>query len=447
MLSVTDRNCETPPTAGFSAEVRGPLLWNPNGNSIIAVSEPAIAHRHTSLVQLHLNTADPDAVLTERLDRNVLLPAPGYPGTVPVLTHDGQHVLFSIRESGWTEIHALSLADGNIKPQLKEANRVYSGLAVAAEAPSLAVIVATGTTFPEIAVMDQTQGTLHNVTTLTDSVLGDRCLTKPIERRFRTGDGTEIHGWLLRREGNSGPGPLLLDIHGGPHNAWTGAAGPAWIYHHELLSRGWSVLTINSRGSDGYGEKFYTALQGKWGFADEPDFLEAIDALVEEGIADPTKLAVAGYSYGGFMTCHLTSRTKRFFAAVAGGSLCDLPALVGAADEGWNVLRYELQADPYNDRKELSAMSPAARAKDVVTPTLLLHGASDSRTPLSQAEEWAALLLGNGTKCELVAYPGEFHALPTKGRPSFRYDYQLRLVTWLEQHLDASERGTRPDAS
>ena len=125
-----------------------------------------------------------------------------------------------------------------------------------------------------------------------------------------------------------------VDIHGGPHNAWNAAADEIHLYHQELAARGWAVLLVNPRGSDGYGEAFYDAVHGAWGVADANDFLEPIDQLVAEGLADPERLAVAGYSYGGFMTCYLTGHDDRFAAAVAGGVVSDLVSMGGTCDDG-----------------------------------------------------------------------------------------------------------------
>ena len=133
-----------------------------------------------------------------------------------------------------------------------------------------------------------------------------------------------MQAWLVRDPEREGPRPLLLDVHGGPHNAWNAAADEMHLYHQELAARGWAVLLVNPRGSDGYGEAFYDGVNGAWGVADANDFLEPIDALVAEGLADPERLAVTGYSYGGFMTCWLTAHDDRFKAAVAGGVVSDL---------------------------------------------------------------------------------------------------------------------------
>src|SRR6185503_7337002 len=133
----------------------------------------------------------------------------------------------------------------------------------------------------------------------------------------------------------------LLDVHGGPHNAWNGAADDWHLYHQELAARGWTVLLLNPRGSDGYGANFFDGAIGAWGEADANDFLEPIDQLVAEGVVDPKRLAVTGYSYGGYMTCYLTSRDKRFAAAVAGGVVTDTVSMAGTSDAGHHLAEYE----------------------------------------------------------------------------------------------------------
>ncbi|MGH2792532.1 MAG: alpha/beta hydrolase family protein, partial [Actinomycetota bacterium] len=159
--------------------------------------------------------------------------------------------------------------------------------------------------------------------------LGSVELRSPEERTFTASDGTEIHGWLLasdRSEADStgpqaqrGPAPLLLDVHGGPHNAWSPVFDGVHLYHQLLAARGWSILLVNPRGSDGYGEKFFAGVTGAWGVADMEDFTCALDALIDEEVADRGRIAVTGYSYGGYITNWLTAHTDYFAAAVSGG--------------------------------------------------------------------------------------------------------------------------------
>ena len=155
------------------------------------------------------------------------------------------------------------------------------------------------------------------------------------EREFTITDGTEVQGWLVRDPDATGPQPLLLDIHGGPHNAWNAAADEMHLYHQELAARGWAVLLVNPRGSDGYGEAFYDGVLGAWGVGGRATTSSSRSTqLVAEGLADPERLAVTGYSYGGFMTCYLTGHDDRFAAAVAGGVVSDLVSMGGTCDDG-----------------------------------------------------------------------------------------------------------------
>ena len=199
------------------------------------------------------------------------------------------------------------------------------------------------------------------------------------------------------------------------------------------------MLLLNPRASDGYGEAFYTAAVGAWGVADAKDFLEPLEELVAEGIADPARLAVTGYSYGGYMTCYLTSRDSRFAAAVAGGAVSDLTSMAGTSDAARELSDWEWGADSPRGR-DFSASDPMTRVTDVTTPTLLLHGDADIRCPVGQAEEWHVALRELGVDTQLVRYPGASHLFILDGTPSHRIDYNQRVVDWVEQYASTSSR-------
>ncbi|OMQ14230.1 hypothetical protein A7K94_0218080 [Modestobacter sp. VKM Ac-2676] len=204
-------------------------------------------------------------------------------------------------------------------------------------------------------------------------------------------------------------------MHGGPHNAWSPAADPAHAYHQALVAAGWTVLLVNPRGSDGYGRHLFTAAVGAWGVADERDFLDPVDQLVAEGVADPARLALTGYSYGGYMTCWLTGRTDRFAAAIAGGVVADLTSMTGTSDAG-EALALEF-GDPVRDPEAVRAHSPITNVHRVRTPTLVLHGAADERCPVGQAEQWFTALRTQRVPTELVLFPGGSHLFILDGRP------------------------------
>jgi dienelactone hydrolase len=302
------------------------------------------------------------------------------------------------------------------------------------------VALATPTSYGEIVALDLASGT---ETVLTDhgANLAEVDVFVREERTFTISDGTEVQAWLVLRPRARGAAAAAADVHGGPHNAWNAAADEMHCYHQTLAARGWAILLVNPRGSDGYGAEFYDGVQGAWGVADANDFLEPIDELVAEGLADPDRLAVTGYSYGGFMSAWLTGHDDRFKAAVAGGVVSDLVSMYGASDDGALMGRYELGGTPWDEPERYAAMSPITKVDQVTTPTLILHGRDDLTCPVGQAQQWHTSLRDRGVPTELVLYPEASHVFILLGPPSQRIDYNSRVVEWVEQY---AVRGGRP---
>ena len=217
------------------------------------------------------------------------------------------------------------------------------------------------------------------------------------------------------------------------------------LYHQELAARGWAVLLVNPRGSDGYGEAFYDAVHGAWGVADANDFLEPIDALVAEGLADPERLAVTGYSYGGFMTCYLTGHDDRFAAAVAGGVVSDLVSMGGTCDDGHflsalRARRHAVAASPSGtprcrrSRRSTRSRTPTLVAARRGRPALpgrpgpaVAHRAARARRP---DPSWCSTRTRRtSSSCSAP--------------PSQRLDYNRRVVDWVEQYAVRGGRAAR----
>lgn len=411
----------------------GPVTWTRDGDALLVVGQREVAVGHQRLYRVPLD-GGPAVDLTADLDRNVMPGGPGYPGGLPQLAGDGSTVVFCARDRGCTHGYTVGIDGGPVRPLAGGTGRVVSGLSVAGE--RAAVVVAGPGSYGEVALADVATGA---ETTLTAHSPADPDLPVAQERVFTVSDGTEVHGWLLRPpSAGAAATPLLLDIHGGPHNAWSPAPDGGHSYHQQLVRQGWTVLLLNPRASDGYGEAFFTAAVGRWGSADERDFLEPLDQLVAEGVADPDRLAVTGYSYGGYMTCWLTGRTDRFAAAVPGGSLTDLTSFAGTSDAGHFLAAFET-AVPFADPERAAAQSPYSNVANVTTPTLLLHGLDDDRCPPEQAEQWFAALRARGVAAQLVLYPGASHLFILAGRPSHRLDYARRIVDWVTQHTSKKE--------
>ena len=390
---------------------------------------PAGTSGHHRLLKLPLDGGEP-VDLAAVADRNLMSGGAAYPGANPRFGPDGRTLYFCLRDQGCTHLYAVDLDGGDPRPVVGGAGNVVMGLSVAGELA--ATVVSTPAALGELAVVDLRTGDLTIRSAYTDPEVE---LWPRVEREFTVSDGTRVQGWLLRDPAVTGPRPLLLDIHGGPHNAFNGAADDFRLYQQELVTRGWAVLTLNVRGSDGYGESFYTASNGAWGVADARDQLEPLDQLVAEGIADPDRLAVTGYSYGGFMTCYLTSHDDRFAAAVGGGVVTDLAAMAGTSDFGHHISEHQYGGRPWEHRDRYAELSPITRVDQVRTPTLLLHGADDLRCPPGQAEQWHTALHERGIPTELVRYPGGSHTFALNGRPSHRIDFNNRVVRWLEKHV------------
>jgi dipeptidyl aminopeptidase/acylaminoacyl peptidase/CubicO group peptidase (beta-lactamase class C family) len=433
-----------------------PVAWTPDGSALIAVGreiDKKGLNGHVQLLRVALpvppcGEADKGIIdLGDSLDRNVMPGGAGYPGGKPQFADDGDTVVFCVRDRGCSHLYAAP-TDGSATPRpvVTGAGRVVSGLSVSGG--RAAVALATPDSYGEIVLVELGAGTETVITGHGASQHGasqhgashdDVTLYVRQEREFAISDGGTVQGWLIRDPDAAGPGPVLLDVHGGPHNAWNGAADPAHLYHQVLAERGWTVLIVNPRASDGYGEAFYTATTGAWGVSDALDFLEPLDALVAEGIADPARLAVTGYSYGGYMTCYLTSRDGRFAAAAAGGCVSDLRSMAGTSDMGHGLSDSEWGFKSPAGR-DFSASDPIARVTDVRTPTLLLHGDADMRCPVGQAEQWHVALRELGVDTQLVRYPGASHLFILDGMPSHRIDYNQRVVDWVEQYASETKR-------
>ncbi|WP_300268615.1 serine hydrolase, partial [Microbacterium sp.] len=429
-----------PRVVAFADGLAATVTYTPDGGGLIVVGWTGEPHGHAGLFRVDLETGEVTD-LAGSLDRNIMPGAPAYPGALPQFTASGD-VLFAVRDRGATHLYAVAVAGGEPRHVFGGTDEVVSGLTVAGD--TAAVALSTPTSFGEIVRVDVSTGAGTVVTAHGSAPEGVELFVRT-SREFTISDGTVVQGWIVRDPAVSGPTPLLVDIHGGPHNAWNGALEEMHVFHQELAAAGWTIVMINPRGSDGYGEAFWKGVNAAWGVADAKDFLEPVDQLVAEGTADPKRLAVTGYSYGGFMTAYLTAHDDRFAAAVAGGIVSDLVSIGGTSDDAHLLNVYEIGMMPWKsaDREQLAAMSPYTAVENVTTPTLVLHGEKDQRCPLGQAQQWYTALREREVPTRLVVYPGGSHIFPLMGVPSHRVDYARRVVEWVKQYAGSAE-GPRP---
>ncbi|MFF9401873.1 prolyl oligopeptidase family serine peptidase [Streptomyces sp. NPDC014744] len=422
-----------PRRIGPAGGLAGPVEWYPDGSALLVVGRDTFAVGHARLLRQPLDGSAPVPVDGD-LDRNVMGGGPGYPGARPQFHQDA--VLFCARDRGATRLYRAG-ADGITASPLPAGTGI-SGCSLAPKAGRAAVVATDASSFAEIVLIDldawERGEPGARPVRLTDHMaraLPGIALHPVTEREFTIADGTVVHGMITRAATTPASGPLLVDVHGGPHNAWAPHSDPVHLYHQELASRGWTILTLNVRGSDGYGEDFYTAAVGAWGETDERDVLQPVAALVDEGLVDQDRIALTGYSYGGYLTCWLSARSDLFAAVVPGGVLVDLRSMAGTSEEGHLIAGHEI-----GDPRRMTELSPLSHADAVRAPTLILHGAADDTCPAGQAEQWFHALRTRGVPVRMVLYPGGSHLFLLDGRPSHREDYSRRLVEWVTTHTD-----------
>jgi dipeptidyl aminopeptidase/acylaminoacyl peptidase len=257
-------------------------------------------------------------------------------------------------------------------------------------------------------------------------------------RQFQVPDGrggTEsIEGWLLRAEGAQGPLPLLNDVHGGPA-AYALLDFQSNVYWQVLCSAGWAVLALNPVGSASYGREFCDRLTGHWGEYDFPQHRAAIAQLQREGVCDQ-RLAIAGKSYGGYLTAWAIGHGNDFHAAVVMAPVGNIETHYGTSDGGYYADPYYMGGKEQFDRQLAVRLSPLQYVERATTPTLFLQGKQDERCPKCQSEElFVSLMRAGETPAELVLYPGGDHHFLGEGPPSMREDAAQRVVGWLREHV------------
>lgn len=252
--------------------------------------------------------------------------------------------------------------------------------------------------------------------------------------RWKAPDGLEIEGVLIYPSGYE-PGkryPLIADIHGGPTWYWLDRFMASWHdWGQWLAANGYAVLLPNPRGSAGRGRDFAWTNQRNWGWGDFDDVLSGVDAIIERGIADPDRLGIGGWSYGGYMTSWAIGHTNRFKAAVVGAGVTNLLSFQAADISNW-LPEQQFLATPYADQAIYLRSSPICYISDVTTPTLILHGAGDERVRLGQGRE-----LYNGLRIlkktvEMVVYPREPHVI---GELHHQRDLLGRVAEWFDRYV------------
>jgi dipeptidyl aminopeptidase/acylaminoacyl peptidase len=251
---------------------------------------------------------------------------------------------------------------------------------------------------------------------------------------WKGADGWDMEGLLVYPPGY-GKGsrvPLALNVHGGPAGTHSNAFTPApRLWGWPLFAqKGYAIFFPNPRGSGGYGETFRAANVRDWGVKDYEDLMKGVDALVERGIADPERLTVNGWSYGGFMTSTIVTKTDRFKSAIVGAAVTNLASFTGTADIP-DFARSYFRSWPWEDPQVYVDRSALFHVGNVKTPSLVVHGDKDERVPVSQGWEFYNALRAAGVPTDLLILPRQPHGIR---EPKLLRTCQERFLAWTEKY-------------
>jgi len=256
---------------------------------------------------------------------------------------------------------------------------------------------------------------------------------------FRASDGQDVEGWVML-PGGSGKCPGVLYIHGGPKTSF----GHSFMHEFQAFAgRGYAVIFINPRGSDGYSEEF-ADIRGRYGTRDYDDLMEGLDAALKLfPRIDGSRLGVAGGSYGGYMTNWVVCHTDRFRAAVTDRSISNWVTMWTVSDIGPHFTTDQIGGDPWTNEEKLLSDSPLRYASRVRTPLLLVHSLEDYRCPFPEGIQLYTALKYMKRTAELVLFPGENHDLSRTGKPRHRVARLNHYLRWFDRYLKraATRRG------
>ncbi len=412
--------------AEFYAPNKPALLWTPDGKQLIYTT--GLEARLNAYIQDRLTVfsiADGRArLVTERLDRALVHPAAGADGTIDAIVEDdGVELPVSVRlDSGETQ----RLLSGE-----------WSATDLCAGAGHLAVIASNDRSVPEVYAVESNR--LRQLTHHNDTVVAELSLGSVEDISFPSRDGTVIHGMMVKppdfRAGRVYP--AILWIHGGP-NGQDSHGLPVDTYPLELerqwfATHGFVVLAVNYRGSSGRGAAFAQAIAGDWGHKEVADLQGAVDYAVREKIADPHRLGVGGWSYGGILTDYLIASDTRFKAAISGAGSANQISMYGVDEY---IMQYNAELRPPWETTPLwlKVSYPFFHADRIKTPTLFLGGDKDFNVPIVGGEQMYASLRTLGVPAELIVYPDQHHLLT---RPSYIRDRIQRYRAWFDRYLGA----------
>jgi len=405
----------------------GSPAWSPDGKWIAYVTQmdPHLFDYATKHLAVAPATGREAKLITLALDRMV---------TVPRFSPDGKFIYFIADDDGTQNLCRVPVTGGEVARPV--GGRLMVNDYSLAKTGDIVVQIATLDHPDELYTIPD--GKLTRITHTNDALMSQLKLSYGEYVHFKSKDGTIISGYLYKPV-DYVPGkkyPTILRPHG----------GPVWAYYAEfdhlpqlLAANGYAVLFPNPRGSTGYGQDFAKAIWADWGNRDFQDDMAMVDYAIEQGIADPAKLAVGGWSYGGISTDFIIAQTNRFKAAISGAGGALFSSFYGH-DHYQRDYEAEL-GHPWENKAVWERVSPFYKVANVSTPTLFMGGAIDWNVPILGSEQMYQALKRLGRSTELVVYPGEYHEFK---KPSHIKDRLERYLAWYAHFVKGDSTPARP---
>jgi dipeptidyl aminopeptidase/acylaminoacyl peptidase len=405
--------------------------WSPDGKWITYVTQldPKLLIYATHHIAVSPAAGGEAKVLTLAFDRM---------SRSPHFSPDGQFIYFIADDDGTQNLFRIPATGG-------EVTRAISGHVVVAsytlaKSGDLAAQIMNMDRPAEIFTTNTSGGALTRVTHVNDAFMAKIKVVIPEYVKFKSKDGTMVAGYLYKPlDYVAGKKyPTLLIPHGGPVGAYYGEFYHFWQL---LAANGYVVLEPNPRGSSGYGQDFCKAILADWGNKDYQDDMAMVDYAIARGLADPVKMGVGGWSYGGISTDFIIAQTTRFKGAISGASSAFFAALYG---HDQYILDYDVElGHPWENRAVWDKISPFYRVANITTPTLFMGGEIDWNVPIVGSEQMYEAMKSLGRETELVVYPGEYHGFKT---PSHIKDRLERNLSWYAHYVKADGSPARPAA-
>jgi dipeptidyl aminopeptidase/acylaminoacyl peptidase len=333
-------------------------------------------------------------------------------------------------ENGFVSMFVAYAEDGS-RQDLKVSPAPMGASAVSSSG-DVAYVSQSATQEAEVWLWDGKSGSAAQQVTHLNNAWNQFALAAPEYYKYKSFDGVEIEAALLKPSGADSKAtlPLIALIHGGPTGRWSDSVD---TWGQLLATHGYAVFYPNIRGSVGYGQKFVESNRGDWGGGDFKDVMAGVKDLVDRGIADPHRLAIGGWSYGGYMAEWAITQTNDFKAAVSGAGMANLISEFGTEDhpagDEW------FYGVPWEKPEGFLNSSPFLHLKDATTPTLVLQGDADTIDPLGQSQELYRGLKRYGVEAEFVTYPREPHGFQEE---KHLLDRLQRILAWYDKFLKGS---------